>query len=45
MAMESVSHQQFSQLDAKITKNVNEVIQTQLQKIVATEMKNIVLPR
>jgi len=43
--MESVSHQQLGQLDSKITQNINEVVQTQLEKIVVTEMKNVVLPR
>jgi len=45
MTMESRSHQQIGQLEAKIAQNVNEVIHTQLEKIVVNEMKNVVLPR
>ena len=45
MSMESRSHQQMGQLEAKIAHNVNEVVKTQLEKIVLSEMKNVVLPR
>jgi len=45
MSMEARSHQQMGQLEAKISQNVNEVIQTQLEKIVIAEMKNVVMPR
>ena len=45
MTMESRSHQQIVQLEAKIAQNINEVIQTELEKIVVTEMKNVVVPR
>jgi len=45
MALESRSHQQISQLEAKIAQNINEVVKTQLEKIVLAEMKNVILPR
>jgi len=45
MTMESRGHQQTAQLEAKISQNINDVIHTQLEKIVDTEMKNVVLPR
>ena len=45
MTMESRSHQQIGQLEAKIGQNVNDVIQTQLEKIVHTEVKNVIMPR
>ena len=45
ITMESRGHQQTAQLEAKISQNINDVIHTQLEKIVDTEMKNVVLPR
>jgi len=43
--MESRSHQQIGQLESKISQNVNEVVQSQLEQIVLAEMKNVVVPR
>jgi len=43
--MESRSHQQIVQLESKISQNVNEVVQSQLEQIVLAEMKNVVVPR
>jgi len=44
-AVESRSHQQIGQLEAKISQNINEVVRAQLAQIVAAEMKSVVLPR
>jgi len=45
LTMESRSHQQIGQLESKISQNVNEVVQSQLEQIVLAEMKNVVVPR
>ena len=45
MALESRSHQQMNQLETKISHSINEVVQTQLEKLVVAEMKNTILPR
>jgi len=45
MTLESRSHQQIGQLEAKLSQNVSEVVNTQLERIVLNEMKNVILPR
>ena len=45
LTMEAHSHQQMGDLEAKISQKINDVLQTQLEKVMVTEMKNVVLPR
>ena len=45
LTVEARSHQQMGDLEAKISQRINEVVPTQLEKILLAEMNNIVLPR
>jgi len=44
LTLEARGHQQMGEMEATITQKISEVVQTQLEKTVLTEMKNVVLP-
>jgi len=45
LTVDARSHQQMAEFETKVCQKINDVVETQLEKIVSAEMKNVVIPR